>query len=193
MSEAILSCELPKRFRIPPLEPYDGLKDPIDYLSYYMDNLAVHNLTEYHLAKIFPTVLRGAARVWYRQLPPRSITSFHQLAGLVAAKFASSKKLRRTPQSLLAIKQAKSEPLRQYVHHFNKAMLEIEELDPAVMVAAFINGLRNGEFSYDLDKKPPRDFHEVLVRAEMFVNADEARLQRIKGADQHAKVSNEQT
>ena len=188
MSDEILNCELPKRFRIPSLESYDGSKDPIDYLSYYMDNLAVHNLAETHLAKIFPTVLRGSARAWFRQLPPRSVNSFQQLAELVAAKFASSKKLRKTPQSLLSIRQNRDESLRKYVHRFNNALLEVEALDQAVAVAAFINSLRDGEFSYDLDKTPPRDFHEVLVRAEMFINAEEARLQRVKGSDPFAEA-----
>ena len=38
---AVLECPIPSKFRLPQLEPFDGLKDPQDYLNTFKTTLGL--------------------------------------------------------------------------------------------------------------------------------------------------------
>ncbi|GKV26048.1 hypothetical protein SLEP1_g35410 [Rubroshorea leprosula] len=61
----------PAGFRIPQLETYDGTKDPDDHLHAFYSCMQAQNASDALMCKIFPSTLRGNARTWYYNLPPR--------------------------------------------------------------------------------------------------------------------------
>ena len=65
------------KFEIPiPLNiTYDGTTDPDDHLFVFTKAMGVCLILERQWCELFPITLRGAARMWYMALPPRSMTT----------------------------------------------------------------------------------------------------------------------
>ena len=66
--------------------------------------------------------------------------------------------------------------LRPYITRFNEEALSIDEAIDKILVAAFINGLRKGEFLFSLYKNNPKTMLDVLYRATKYMNAEDALL-----------------
>ena len=61
----VLECLVPSKFRLPQLEPFDGLKDPLDHLNTFKTTLGLQQPPDEILCHSFPTTLKGAAREWF--------------------------------------------------------------------------------------------------------------------------------
>ncbi|XP_071927667.1 uncharacterized protein [Coffea arabica] len=145
--------------------------------------------------KTFPMFLEGRARQWFQGLPPRSISSFTQLARQFSAQFVSSRAYSKSTAHLMTIQQKAEESLREYMVRFNNESLQVRDRDDKVVMAAFINGLRKQKLYTELVERPPKTVREMLDRAHEKANAEEANHlksaqeklrddKRRKGADQ---------
>ena len=77
---AIQECLVPSKFRLSQLEPFDGLKDPLDHLNTFRTTLGLQQAPDEILCCSFPTTLKGVAREWFNKLPTSSIDNFEQLS-----------------------------------------------------------------------------------------------------------------
>ena len=59
---AVLECPVPSKFRLPQLEPFDGLKDPLDHLNTFKMTIGLQQPPDEIMCCSFPTTLKGAAR-----------------------------------------------------------------------------------------------------------------------------------
>ena len=59
---AVLKCLVPLKFHLPQLEPFDGLKDPLDHLNTFKTTLGLQQLSDEILCRSFPTTLKVVAR-----------------------------------------------------------------------------------------------------------------------------------
>ena len=84
---SVLECPLPPKFRLPQLEFYDGTKDPFDHIEAFKTILNLQQTPDEVICRLFPTTLRGAARVWFSKLPVSSIANFEQLSDLFVRHF----------------------------------------------------------------------------------------------------------
>ena len=57
------SCPLPQKFRMPQVESYDGVKDPLDHLETFKTMMHLQGVQDKIMCRAFPTTLRGAARI----------------------------------------------------------------------------------------------------------------------------------
>ena len=73
---AVLECPVPSKFRLPQLEPFDGLKDLQDHLNTFKMTLGLQQPPGEILCRSFPTTLKGATREWFTKLPTSSIDNF---------------------------------------------------------------------------------------------------------------------
>ncbi|GKV21714.1 hypothetical protein SLEP1_g31668 [Rubroshorea leprosula] len=150
----------PIGFKIPQLETYDGTKDPDDHLHAFYSCMQAQNASDALMCKIFPSTLRGNARTWYYSLPPRSISSYTEMASAFATKFSSRKLIRKTTTKLMRVKQRDGESLKNYMSRFNDAVLEVSSFDQAVGIAAVISGLKHDRFRDSLIKHATTTFSE---------------------------------
>jgi len=72
----VQECLVPSKFRLPQLEPFDGLKDPLDHLNTFKTTLGLQHPPDEILCRSFPITLKGAAREWFTKLPTSSIDNF---------------------------------------------------------------------------------------------------------------------
>ncbi|GKV02696.1 hypothetical protein SLEP1_g15094 [Rubroshorea leprosula] len=166
----------PIGFKIPQLETYDGTKDPDDHLHAFYSCMQAQNASDALMCKIFPSTLRGNARTWYYSLPPRSISSYTEMASAFATKFSSKRLIRKTTTELMRVKQRDGESLKNYMSRFNDAVLEVSSFDQAVGIAAVISGLKHDRFRDSLIKHAATTFNEVNDRSLKFITAEEYAL-----------------
>ena len=74
------SCPLPQKFRMPQIESYDGVKDPLDHLETFKTLMHLQGVPNEIMCRAFLTTLKGAARIWFSKLTPKSINTFKELS-----------------------------------------------------------------------------------------------------------------
>ena len=170
---AILECPVPSKFCLPPLEPFDRLKDPLDHLNTFKTTLGLQQPPNEILCHFFPTTFKGAARKWFTKLPKSSINSFEQLGSAFLCHFVRGQCLKRPADHLLTIRQGKKETLRLFVKHFTRETLKVGEADDKVLLTTFKARLKSREFMVSLAKNPLKTMAEMLLKAQKYMNAED--------------------
>ena len=67
---------LPPKFRLPQLESFDGLRDPLDHIKSFKTLMLLQITPDEIMCRVFPTTLKGVARVWFGKLPSSTIANF---------------------------------------------------------------------------------------------------------------------
>ena len=81
---------------------------------------------------------------------------------------------KRPADHLLNIRQGEKETLRLYVKCFTRETLEVVEADDKVQLTTFKAGLRSRDLVASLAKNPPRTMAEMLLKAQKYMNAEDA-------------------
>ncbi|XP_065623282.1 uncharacterized protein LOC136064862 [Quercus suber] len=171
---AVLDCPVPSKFRLPQLEPFDGLKDLQDHLNTFKMTLGLQQPPNEILCRSFPTTLKEAAREWFTKLPTSSIDTFEQLSNAFLRHFIGGQRPKRTADHLLTIRQGEEDTLRSYVKRFTRETLEVDEADDMVQLTTFKAGLKSRELVTSLAKNPPKTMAEMLLKAQKYMNAEDA-------------------
>ena len=100
---AVQECPVPSKFHLPQLEPFDGLKDPLDHLNTFKTTLGLQQPPNKILYRSFPTTLKGAVREWFNKLPTSSIDNFEQLSSSFLCHFVCEQRPKRPVDHLLTI------------------------------------------------------------------------------------------
>ncbi|XP_058203076.1 uncharacterized protein LOC131317552 [Rhododendron vialii] len=90
---------------------------------------------------MFPSSLGKVALSWFHKLAPRSIRGWRQLAEEFTARFLTSRRAPKTFESLSTMKQAESEPIRDYAKKYWETFNEIESCSEEYAIATFKTGL----------------------------------------------------
>ena len=109
------SCPLPQKFRMPQIESYDGVKDPLDHLETFKTLMHLQGVPDEIMCRAFPTTLRGAARIWFSRLTPNSINTFKELSAQFTSHFIGGHRYKKSTACLMSIKQREDETLRSYI------------------------------------------------------------------------------
>ena len=171
---AVNSFPLPHKFRMPHIDSYDGVKDPLDHLETFKTLMHLQGVADEIMCRVFPTTLKGATKIWFSRLTPNSVSTFKELSAQFTTHFIGGHRYKKSMACLMSIKQRKDETLRSYISHFNKEALSIDEADDKILVVAFTNGLQKGKFLFSLYKNDLKTMSEVLYKATKYVNAEDA-------------------
>ena len=162
---AVLECPMLSKFRLPQLEPFNELKDPLDHLNTFKTTIGLQQPPDEILCHSLPTTLKGAAREWFTKLPMSSIDNFERLGNSFLLHFIGGQHPRGPVDHLLTIRQGEKETLRSYVKHFSRETLEVDEVDDKVQLTTFKAGLKSRGFVVSLVKNPPKTMAEMLLKA----------------------------
>ena len=100
----VLECPILSKFRLPQLEPFDGLRDPQDHLNTFKTTLSLQQPPDEILCCSFLTTLKGATREWFTKLPTSSVDSFEQLSNAFLRHFIGGQRPKRPADHLLTIR-----------------------------------------------------------------------------------------
>ena len=60
---SVSSFPLPHKFRMPQIDSYDGIKDPLDHLETFKTLMHLQGVADEIMCRAFLTTLKGAARI----------------------------------------------------------------------------------------------------------------------------------
>ena len=171
---AVLECPVPSKFRLPQLEPFDGLMDPQDHLNTFKTTLGLQQPPDEILCRSFPTTLKGAEREWFTKLPTSLIDNFEQLSNAFLCHFIGRQHPKSPADRLLSIRQGEKETLRSYVKRFTRETLEVDKTDDKVQLMTFKARLRSRDLVTSFAKNPLKTMAEMLLKAQKYTNAEDA-------------------
>ena len=101
----VLHFPLPAKFRMLQVETFDGMKDPIDHLNTYKNQMELHGYQDPIRSRAFAITLKGPALAWFNRLPPFSISSFTEFSIAFVSHFIGARTHKKPSYHLLTIKQ----------------------------------------------------------------------------------------
>ena len=187
----VLHFPLPVKFRIPQVEAFDGVRDPVDHLNTYKNQMELHGYQDPVRCKAFAIKLKIPALAWFNRLPPSSISSFIELSIAFVSHFIRARTYRKPSYHLLTIKQSSQESLRSYVQRFNAESLKVDIPDEKFAITAFIAGLeiQSKDLMFSISKNPQASMAEVLAKAEKYINGEEALIYKKESSSTHKEKS----
>ena len=176
----VLRYPLPAKFRMLQVEAFDEVKDPVDHLNTYKNQMELHEYQDPVRCRAFATTLKGPAMAWFNRIPPSTISSFRELSIAFISHFIGARTYRKPSYHLLTIKQGSQESLKSYVQRFNAESLKIDVPDEKFAITAFIAGLgvQSKDLMFSISKNPQANMAEVLAKAEKYINGEEALLSK---------------
>ncbi|XP_065634049.1 uncharacterized protein LOC136069444 [Quercus suber] len=103
-----------------------------------------------------------------------SINNFNQLSNTFLRHFIGGQHPKRPADYLLTIQQGEKETLRSYVKRFTRETLEVDQADDKVQLTTFKVGLKSRDLVALLAKNPPKSMAEMLLKAQKYMNAEDA-------------------
>ncbi|RDX91486.1 hypothetical protein CR513_26526, partial [Mucuna pruriens] len=161
-AEKIGNTPILSQFKKLVIDLFDGSQEP-------RTQVYINDANDLLSCKLFLGTLRGVAMRWFSSLPPRSVTSFVDLAAAFEFQFAANKTKRLKVADLFDIKQSKTETLKQYLARFNTAMVQIDDPDQKFFVKAFQKGFWVGSFSDSLALSRSASMTEIRARVKKHV------------------------
>ena len=113
---AILECPMPSKFRLPQLEPFDELKDPLDHFNTFKTNLGLQQPPDKILCRSFPTPskeLWGSGSRSYQLCPLMTSSNW------VAPSYATSSEDNTQKGGQTTCLQLNKEKMRPWGHTWN--------------------------------------------------------------------------
>ena len=176
----VLRYPLPAKFRMPQVEAFDGIKDPVDHLNTYKNQMELHGYQDPVRCRALATTLKGPAMAWFNRIPPSTISSFRELSIAFVSHFIGARTYRNPSYHLLTVKQGSQESLKSYVQRFNAESLKIDVPDEKFAITTFIAGLgvQSKDLMFSISKNPQASMAEVLAKAEKYINGEEALISK---------------
>ena len=183
----VLHFPLPAKFRMPQVEAFNGVRDPVNHLDTYKNQMELHGYQDPMRCRAFAITLKGLALAWFNRLPPSSISSFRELSIAFVSHFIESRTYRKPSYHLLTIKQSSQESLRSYVQRFNTESLKVDIPDEKFTITAFIVGLgvQSKDLMFSISKNPQSSMAEVLTKVEKYINGEEALMSKKGSSSTH--------
>ena len=86
----ILHFPLPTKFRMPQIETFDGMKEPIDHLNTYKNQIELQGYQDPVRCKAFAITLKGPTLVGFNKFPPSLVSSFRELSIVFVSHFTGA-------------------------------------------------------------------------------------------------------
>ena len=102
----VLHFPLPAKFRMPQVEAFDGVRDLVDHLNTYKNQMELHGYQDPVQCRAFAITLKGLALAWFNRLLLSSISSFRELSIAFVSHFIGAKTYRKPSYHLLTTKQS---------------------------------------------------------------------------------------
>ena len=183
----VLHFPLPAKFRMPQVEAFNGVRDPVDHLNTYKIQMELHGYQDPVRCRAFAITLKGPAMAWFNRLPPSSISSFRELSIAFVSHFIEARTYRKPSYHLLTIKQSSQEILRSYVQRFNVESLKVDIPDEKFAITVFIAGLKvqSKDLMFSISKNSQASMAKVLAKAKNYINGEEALISKKKSSSTH--------
>ncbi|KAJ0963009.1 hypothetical protein J5N97_028131 [Dioscorea zingiberensis] len=152
---------------------YEGKTDPSRHLKSFQSKMLLSGITDARMCRAFPATLEGKAQDWFVDLPSGTISSFQILADYFLAYFTNYSKQKKTPSTLLRVKQRRGETLQAYLNRFIDEAANVANLIQRMAVTILMEGLLESPFRFSLTLDPPKTIRALVIHVQKYINSDE--------------------
>ena len=101
---SVNSFPLPQKFRMPQIESYNGVKDPLNHLETFKTLMHLQEVADEIMCRAFPTMLKCSARIWFSRLTPNYISTFKELNAQFTSHFIGGHRYKKSTACLMSIR-----------------------------------------------------------------------------------------
>nr|GEU72750.1 reverse transcriptase domain-containing protein [Tanacetum cinerariifolium] len=120
------------------VKTYDGTGDPEDYVKVFQAAAQVERWAMPTWCHMFNSILIGAARVWFDELPPESIDGYKDLKVAFLAYFKQQNKYVKDPVEIHNIKQRDGETSEDFMERFKTETRRIKGAPECMRIFGFM-------------------------------------------------------
>nr|GEV12019.1 reverse transcriptase domain-containing protein [Tanacetum cinerariifolium] len=125
--------------------------------------------------------LRGAARVWFDELPLESIDGYKDLKAAFLAYFMQQTKYVKDPVEIHKIKQRDGETIEDFMERFKAETRRIKGAPECMRISGFMHGVNNPELIKRLNEHVPKTMEEMMITTTAFIRGEAAVVSKKKG------------
>ncbi|XP_058103789.1 uncharacterized protein LOC131247880 [Magnolia sinica] len=137
--------------------------------------MELYDASDVVMCRAFSLTLSDVARLWFKQLKLKSISSFAELSNAFVTNFIGGKKKLKASVHLNNIVQKEGE-LKDYIKCFNLEALQVRKHSDETTLNAAMQGLRDKPFLFSLDKNPPSMLAEFMNWSQKYADTKESRI-----------------
>nr|GEW00656.1 reverse transcriptase domain-containing protein [Tanacetum cinerariifolium] len=130
---------------------------------------------------MFNSTLIGAARVWFDELPPKSINGYKDLKATFLAYFIQQKKYVKDPVEIHNIKQRDGETIEDFMERFKTETGRMKGALECMRISGFMHGVNNPELTKRLNEHVPKTMEEMMITTTTFIRGKAASASKKKG------------
>nr|GFC07792.1 reverse transcriptase domain-containing protein [Tanacetum cinerariifolium] len=129
---------------------------------------------------MFNSILIGAARVWFDELPPESIDSYKDIKAAFLTYFMQQKKHVKDPVEINNIKQKDGETIEDFIERF-KVEIRRKGAPECMRIFEFMHGVNNPELTIRLNEHVPKTMEEMMITTTAIIRGEAATAGKKKG------------
>nr|GEV15145.1 reverse transcriptase domain-containing protein [Tanacetum cinerariifolium] len=154
------------------VKTYDETGDPEDHVKNFQAAAQVERWAIPTRCHMFNSTLIGAARVWFDELPSKSIDSYKELKAAFLAYFMQQRKYDKDPVEIHNIKQKDGETIEDFMERFK---VETRRMKGAPEC------MRISEFMHRLNEHVPKTMEEMMITTAAFIRGEAVAAGKKKG------------
>nr|GEY39793.1 hypothetical protein [Tanacetum cinerariifolium] len=155
--------DFPKKTQMPNnVKTYDGSDDSKDHLKIFQVAAKVERWAMLTWCHMFNSTVTGSARVWFDDLPSKSIYSYDDLEKAFLANFLQQKKCIKDPVEIHHIKQREGESTEDFVQRFNAESRHVKGAPECMRISEFMHRITNPELIKRLHDNIPKSVKEMI-------------------------------
>ncbi|GJX14365.1 reverse transcriptase domain-containing protein [Tanacetum coccineum] len=154
------------------VKTYDGTRDPEDHLKVFQASAQVEHWAMPTWCHMFNSTLIGAVRVWFDELPPKSIDSYKDLKAAFLAYFMQQKKHVKDPVEIHNIKQRDGETIEEFMERFKVETGRMKGAPECMKISGFMHGVNNPELTKRLNERVPKTLEEMMTMTTAFIRGE---------------------
>ncbi|XP_058106488.1 uncharacterized protein LOC131249737 [Magnolia sinica] len=184
--DEVMQAGLLERFHLPQITPFTCKTDPTEHIECFRTYMELHDASYAIMYRAFSLTLADVARLWFKQLKPKSVSTFAELSDAFLTNFIGEKKKLKPPVHLNNIVQKEGELQKDYIKRFNFKSLQVRKHSEKTTLNSIMQGFRDKPFLASLDKNLPETLAEFMTLSDKYANAEEIR--NLRKAAQNAKI-----
>jgi hypothetical protein len=173
----------PTKFKAGHIDKYDGSSNPEEFIQVYQTVIEAVGEDDRVKINFMHTALSGADRSWLINLPEGSIYSWDQLCAMFIENFHVTYERPSTIETFKTIKQKHDESLHDYIKRCCNARNGILQIQDIEIINAFYDGVSDIKTVEEIAIKKPKMAADLLVIADISIEAFEARAQLLESRD----------
>ncbi|GJX50587.1 reverse transcriptase domain-containing protein [Tanacetum coccineum] len=155
--------------------------DPEDHVKKFQAAAQVERWAMPTWCHMFNSTLIGAARVWFDELPPKSIDGYKDLKAAFLAYFMQQKKHVKDPVEIHNIKQRDGETIKDFMERFKVETGLMKGAPECMRISGFMHGVNNPELTKRLNKHVPKTMEEMMIATTAFIRGEVVAAGKKKG------------